>query len=134
MPQEACLLAAALVVLLHLAFVAFVVAGAALLARWPRLAWLHVPAVLWGAWIEFSGGLCPLTPLENHLRLLGGATAYTGDFTGHYLLPLLYPPHLTRAVQVALGVCVALLNAALYARWLRARRRAARTPRPRERS
>jgi hypothetical protein len=121
MPQDVYLLAAALVVLLHLAFVAFVVAGAALLRRWPRLVWLHVPAVAWGAWIEFTGGLCPLTPLENHLRMLGGASAYAGDFVGHYLLPLLYPPHLTRAIQVALGVFVALANIVLYARWLRGR-------------
>ena len=110
------------VVLVHGLFIAFVVAGAALLWRWPRLVWLHLPAVLWGAYAEFSGAICPLTPLENRLRALAGEAGYAQGFIEHYLLALIYPAALTREVQFALGGAVLLLNLLLYALWLRSRR------------
>ena len=111
------------VVLLHLAFIVFVVAGAALLFRWPRLVWLHVPALLWGAYAEFSGALCPLTPLENRLRALAGDAGYRGSFVEHYLIPLIYPEALTREWQMLFGVGVVAINAAFYAWWIASRRR-----------
>jgi hypothetical protein len=114
---------AGLVLLLHLAFVAFVVAGAALVWRWPRLAWLHLPAAAWGAFVEFSGTICPLTPLENHLRALAGRPGYGEGFVEHYLVPLVYPQALTRELQFALGGVVVALNALLYALLWRRRRR-----------
>ncbi len=110
------LLIADLLVLLHLAFVAFVVAGGLLVLRRPGLAWIHLPCALWGALIEFTGWICPLTPLENRFRQLGGQTGYQGGFVEHYLLPVLYPENLTRPVQVALGALVLVLNAAAYRR------------------
>ncbi|HUG24108.1 DUF2784 domain-containing protein [Piscinibacter sp.] len=116
-------LAADAVVLLHLAFIAFVIGGAALLWRWPRLVVLHVPAVLWGAYAEFAGMICPLTPLENRLRALAGDGGYRGGFVEHYLLPLIYPEALTREVQLVLGLFVVAVNVALYAAWLITRRR-----------
>lgn len=117
----ALLLADALVVL-HLLFVAFVMAGGFLLGRWPRLAWVHLPAAAWGAFVEFSGVICPLTPLENRLRVLGGGSAYGGGFVERYLLPVLYPEHLTPAIQQGLGVIVVAVNLAAYAWAWRARR------------
>jgi hypothetical protein len=105
------------VLLLHLAFIAFVVAGAVLIFRWPRLALLHVPAMLWGAYAEFSGALCPLTPLENRLRALAGAGGYHGGFVEHYLIALIYPETLTREWQTLLGIIVVAVNAALYTVW-----------------
>jgi hypothetical protein len=122
MLQSASSLAAALVVLLHLAFIAFAVLGAALLWRWPRVAWLHVPAVAWAAFVELANRTCPLTPFEGFLRRSSGASPYGDDFVGHYLLPLIYPAHLTRGIQLALGLGVALLNVVLYAAWLHSRR------------
>ncbi|HSN31918.1 MAG TPA: DUF2784 domain-containing protein [Ideonella sp.] len=119
-------LAADAVVWLHAAFIAFVVAGGVLLARWPRAAWLHLPAAAWGAWIEFSGAVCPLTPLENRLRALAGERGYAGGFVEHYLLPLIYPAALTREVQFVLGAVVIALNALAYGCWIRHRRAAAR--------
>ena len=116
-------LAAEAVVLLHLLFIAFVVLGAALLPRWPRLVWLHVPALLWGVYVELSGSVCPLTPLENELRALAGARGYGGGFIEHYLLPLLYPAGLTRELQWVLALGVAGVNLALYGRWLLGSRR-----------
>lgn len=109
------------VLLLHLAFIVFVVAGGLLLRRWPRLAWLHLPAVLWGVAIELYGGVCPLTPLENQLRQLGGEAGYAGGFVEHYLLPLIYPAGLTREWQIALALGVTALNLAAYMRGWRKR-------------
>jgi hypothetical protein len=95
-------------------FVLFVVLGGLLVLRWPRLAWLHLPAAVWGALIEFAGWICPLTPLENRLRRAGGTAGYAGGFVEHYLLPVLYPVGLTRGVQYVLGAGVVLVNAAVY--------------------
>lgn len=101
--------------LAHLAFVLFVVLGG--IAVWwaPRLAWLHLPAVAWGALIEFMGWICPLTPWEQSLRRLAGDKGYTGGFVEHYLLPLLYPDGLTRDVQILLGLLVLAINGTAYA-------------------
>ena len=104
-----------LVLLLHFGFVAFVVLGGVLVLRWPRLRWAHLPAVAWGALIEFAGWVCPLTPLEVLLRQRGGEAGYSGDFIDHYLTATLYPAGLTRNVQIALGTAVLLGNLCLYA-------------------
>ena len=108
------LLFADLVVVIHFVFVLFSVFGALLLIWWRKMIWLHLPAAAWASWIEFSGRICPLTPLENWLRLKGGEYAYSGDFVGHYLLPLLYPQNLTRETQITLGAIVAGINIAIY--------------------
>jgi len=116
-------LLADLVVILHGAFVLFAVLGGLLVIRRLRWAWLHVPALLWAAWIEFSSGICPLTPLENWLLDRGGLTVYRGDFLDRTLMPLLYPDELTREIQVLLGTLVLILNAAIYAAAWRLTRR-----------
>ena len=108
-------LLADLVLVVHAAFVAFVMLGGLAVLRWPRLAWLHLPVVLWGAGIEFFGGICPLTPLENRWRQLAGDQGYAGGFVDHYIMTLLYPDGLTRSVQVALGLLVLVVNVAIYA-------------------
>ena len=102
------------VVLLHLGFVLFVIFGRLLAFRWRRAPWFHLPAAAWGALIEFAGWICPLTPLENWLRRLGGQSGYQGGFVEHYILPVLYPRGLTRNVQVLLGTLVVLFNLAIY--------------------
>jgi hypothetical protein len=107
------------VVLLHLAFVAFVVFGGFLAWRWPKVRFLHVPALAWGLWVELSGQICPLTALENHLRRLAGEAGYRGGFISHYLLRVLYPPGLTRPDQWGLAVLLTVLNALAYGRVLR---------------
>lgn len=108
-------IAADAVVLLHFAFILFVVLGALLVRRWRWLAWLHVPAVVWGALIEFFGAVCPLTPLEQHLRIAAGEQGYTGGFIERYIVALIYPHGLTPALQIAIGVFVIGINAAFYA-------------------
>jgi hypothetical protein len=107
-------LLADLVTLTHLAFVAFVVLGGLLLFRWPRLTWLHVPAAVWGAFVEFTGRICPLTPLEIRLREAGGELGYSGGFVEQYVLPLLYPADLTTNIQLLLGVVVVVVNVVVY--------------------
>lgn len=116
-------LAADAVVLAHVAFIAFVVAGALLLLRDLRWAWAHLPAAAWGAYAELTATLCPLTPLENLLRRRAGEAGYAGGFVEHYLIPLVYPPGLAPAQQRWIGLGVVVLNAALYAWAWRRRRR-----------
>ncbi|MDX1392780.1 MAG: DUF2784 domain-containing protein [Gemmatimonadota bacterium] len=103
------------VLVVHFLFIAFVVGGGFLAIRWRRVTWLHLPAAVWGAAIEFFGWVCPLTPLENHLRRLGGQAGYTDGFIEHYLMPLVYPPGLTRGTQLVLAGVVVVLNVAAYA-------------------
>ena len=102
------------VVLLHVAFVIFIVLGGIVVLRWRWVAWLHIPAAAWGVLIEYAGWICPLTPLEQQLRARAGMDQYSGDFVAHYVFPLLYPAELTRGVQIALGTVAVLINAAVY--------------------
>jgi hypothetical protein len=110
-----------LVVVVHFAFVVFVVLGGLLVLRWPKVAYLHIPAAVWGAAIEFAGWICPLTPLEHWLRGRGGGATYSGGFIEHYILPLLYPSALTRTIQILLGLLVLVVNLLVY--WYVIRRR-----------
>ncbi|HEX9382813.1 MAG TPA: DUF2784 domain-containing protein [Gemmatimonadaceae bacterium] len=103
-----------LVLVVHLTFVLFVVLGGLLVLRWPRAAWLHVPAAIWGVLIEYTGWICPLTPLENSFRTRGGEMGYSGGFIEHYIQPLLYPAGLTRSTQLVLGSLVLVLNLTAY--------------------
>ncbi|HSQ70226.1 MAG TPA: DUF2784 domain-containing protein [Steroidobacteraceae bacterium] len=117
-----------LVLLLHAAFVLFAVLGGFAVLRWPRLAWLHLPAAAWGAVIELAGWICPLTPLENRLRRLAGDAGYQDGFIEHYLLGWLYPEALDRSVQVLLGLAVLAINLVAYG-WVVALHRAGTTGR-----
>ncbi|CAG1017356.1 hypothetical protein BURC_02002 [Burkholderiaceae bacterium] len=115
------------VLLAHLLFIAFALFGALALWRWPRLVWLHLPALAWAAYVVIAGDICPLTPLENRLRLAGGEAAYGPSFIEHYLLPLIYPAAVQgeagRGLQALLGLALLLVNAVTYA-WILRRRRA----------
>jgi hypothetical protein len=111
-----------IVVVLHLAFVIFVILGGMLLIWRHRIIWLHLPAVAWAVWIEWTGGICPLTPLENWLRRQAGSHEYTGGFVMHYIVAVLYPEGLTRETQIACGVLVIFINVVLYGYGLLGRR------------
>ena len=115
-------LAVALLIV-HLGFVLFVVLGGLLVLRRPKLAWAHIPAVLWGVFTEYAGVVCPLTPLENTLRRLGGGSGYQGDFIEHYLIAVIYPQGLTWEHQFVLGTFALLVNLAVYWRLAIIRRR-----------
>lgn len=110
-------LAADFIVIVHLAFIVFVLLGGLLALRWRFAALLHLPAAFWGALIEFTGGICPLTPLEQRLRQAAGETGYGGGFVEHYVIPVIYPHWLTRPTQLALGLFVIAVNLAVYG-WL----------------
>lgn len=103
-----------LVLLVHLAFIAFVLAGGLLAMRWRWAPILHLPAALWGVFIELSGGPCPLTPIENALRNAADASGYSGGFVEHYLVPAIYPAALSQPLQILLAGLVVLANAAVY--------------------
>ena len=107
-------IAADLLLVLHLGFICFVLAGGLLVLKWRWLAILHLPAVVWGALVEIQGWLCPLTPWELQLRQAAGQAGYQGGFVEHYLLPVLYPPGLEHNTQLILGGAVILINAIIY--------------------
>jgi len=115
------LLADALVVV-HLGFIVFVVAGGFAALRWPRIAWLHLPAVAWAIVVEGTATICPLTPIENHWRRQAGDAGYPGGFVEHYLIPIVYPAGLTPRGQLALAFAVAAINLVVYVIVLRRRR------------
>ena len=115
-------IAADLLLVFHLGFICFVLAGGLLVLKWRWLMILHLPAVAWGALIEFQGWLCPLTPWEQQFRQAAGQAGYHGDFIGHYIMPVLYPPGLDHDTQLVLGGTVILINAIIYG-WIFLRRR-----------
>ncbi len=122
-------LLADLAVLLHFSFVLFVVLGGFLVLRRFRYIWLHLPAAVWGALIEFQGWICPLTHLENRWRRAAGERGYEGGFIEHYLMPVLYPDGLTHNVQIVLGLLVIAINVAIYAGVFVKRKRVGDPPR-----
>jgi len=113
---------ATLVVAAHVAFVAFVLVGGLFVLRWPKLVFLHLAAVIWAVYVEWSGAICPLTPLENTLRAAAGMEAYADDFVAEYVFPLLYPDGLTRRAQLLIGIAVLAVNGCVYTVLLRRRR------------
>ncbi len=102
------------VVLVHVAFVTFVVLGGFLAWRWRWVVLAHVPCALWGISIEYGGWVCPLTPLENALRARAGLEGYRGGFVEHYVIPALYPAGLARPTQAVLGTLVLVVNLVAY--------------------
>lgn len=116
--------AADAVLVLHLGFIVFALLGALLALRWRWIVALHLPAAAWAVWIEWSGGICPLTHLEHAWRLRAGQQGYRTSFVEHHLLGVIYPDGLTREVQFMLAAVVLLVNLALYGLlWRRQRRR-----------
>jgi len=107
-------LMADIVVVTHFAFTIFVLLGGILAIWWRKVIWLHIPAAVWGALIEFAGWICPLTPLENRLRVKGGEAGYPGGFVEEYVLPVIYPAGLTREIQIILGILVITVNLVIY--------------------
>lgn len=119
-------IAADIVVIVHFGFIVFVVLGGLLALRWPRMAWVHVPVAVWGVVIELVGFICPLTPLENRLRVAAGDEGYAGGFIDHYLIPVVYPNGLDKSTQVTLGILVFAVNLAIYGMVVVKRRKARR--------
>jgi hypothetical protein len=107
-------IAADLLVIVHFAFIVFVVLGGLLALKWWKVSFLHIPCALWGALIEFRGWICPLTPIEHHLREAAGSAGYTGGFINHYIMPIIYPTGLTREMQLSLGITVLVINLCVY--------------------
>jgi hypothetical protein len=111
-----------LTLLLHLGFILFVAAGALLVLRWPRLVFVHVPAAVWGIYTALTGTICPLTPLEVHLRRLGGQAGYEGGFIQHYVERLVYPPGITAGQLATAGIFAIGVNIVTYGMIIRRRR------------
>ena len=120
-------LLADVIAFVHLLFVLFVMFGSLFMLRWPAALWIHAPALLWGVIVECTGAICPLTPLEIRLRVLGGEAGYSEDFLSHWLLTVLYPESLTRGIQIVMGAALVMLNLCLYAWILNKKRHLRRT-------
>jgi hypothetical protein len=118
-------IAADAVVLLHLGFIVFALAGGLLVLRWRTFALVHVPAMVWATFVELTGRLCPLTTLENRLRAAAGTHGYSGGFVEHYVMAIVYPPGLTRQDELVLAAIVASVNVFVYGGLLVRHRRAA---------
>jgi hypothetical protein len=103
-----------LVLLLHLCFILFVIFGAFLVFKFPRLMWIHIPVAAYGMLISFFRWICPLTPLENYFRVLAGEQGYEGGFISHYIIPIIYPGDLTQGIAISMGLFVLACNAVLY--------------------
>ena len=103
-----------LLIIAHLIFIVFVLLGGLLVLHWPKLIWLHVPAIVWGFLVELYGWLCPLTDWENYFRERAGKLVYEGDFIGEYLIPLIYPTNLTREMQYTFAAVVVVVNTIIY--------------------
>lgn len=117
-------LAADLVLVAHFAFIVLVVAGGLLVLRYSWFTWIHIPAACWGAFVELTGRLCPLTIMENYFRLRAGQQGYTVSFIEQYVLPIIYPAGLTRDIQLLLAGIVIVINVIIYATILLRRRSA----------
>jgi hypothetical protein len=111
--------AATAIAILHLGFIIFVLLGGLLVLKWPRLAWVHVPAAVWGVLIEFFGWWCPLTRWENYLLREAGRAGYHGGFVAHYIMPVIYPAGLTRGMEIGIGILVLVINVSVYVRAFR---------------
>lgn len=113
-----------ILVVVHLAFILFVAFGAVAVWKSPRLAWVHLPAVVWAVNVEMWGVICPLTPLEQWLRQRAGLVGYDGDFVARYVIPVIYPDALTRDAQLVIGGVIGVINMVAYALlWVAAIRR-----------
>ncbi len=110
----------------HFAFVIFVALGGLLVLRWRKLAWIHLPAAIWGAVIELTDWECPLTSYENMFRIKAGLQGYSEGFIAHHIYQLIYPAGLTRSVQLAIALFVFVVNTAIYAKVFPIRRRRSR--------
>ena len=103
-----------LVMFLHFGFILLVVFGGLVALRWQRFALLHLPAVLWALFLELKPGtFCPLTPLEQSLRMRAGESAYRGGFIEHYLGPIIYP-NMSMQDQYFLGIGLLVLTLVIY--------------------
>lgn len=116
------------VLVVHGLFIVWAALGAVAVWRWPTLALLHLPALAWAVWIEVSGGICPLTPLENSLRRAAGQTGYSGGFIDHYVGGAIYPDGLTRETQWVIAGVLLTINAVLYGLMIARVRRSGRQP------
>jgi len=116
------------VLVVHGLFIVWAALGAVAVWRWPKLALLHLPALAWAVWIEVSGGICPLTPLENSLRRAAGQTGYSGGFIDHYVGGAIYPDGLTRETQWVIAGVLLTINAVLYGLMIARVRRSGRQP------
>jgi hypothetical protein len=108
-------LAANLTLIVHFAFILFVVFGALLFFVATKIIFIHFPALIWGSYIELTNSICPLTYLENWFLHKANLTTYSEGFIQNYLVPIVYPVSLTKDLQIYLGIALIVINIVFYA-------------------
>ena len=103
-----------LTLIAHLIFILFVVFGGLIFFIFPKIIYMHIPALLWGIYIELTNSVCPLTYLENWFLYQGGLTTYSNNFISNYLFPIIYPKGLTTDIQLYIGITLIVVNILIY--------------------
>ena len=105
---------ATLTLVLHFLFIIFVIFGGLLffIKKWVIL--IHLPALIYGIYVEFTQSICPLTYLENFLLQKAKLTTYSTSFIQNYLVPIIYPINLTKDIQINLAIALIILNVVIY--------------------
>ena len=107
-------LAADLILIVHFAFIFFVVFGALLFFVATKIVFIHIPAFIWVSYIELTHSICPLTYLENWFLDKANLTIYSEGFIQNYLVPIVYPADLTKDLQIYLGITLIVVNIIIY--------------------
>ena len=107
-------LAADLTLIVHFAFIIFVVFGGMLFFISTKIIYVHVPSLIWGIYIELTHSVCPLTYLENWFLQKANLTTYTEGFIQNYLVPIVYPKNLTDNLQIYLAIVLIVANMIMY--------------------
>ena len=108
-------LAADIILIIHFLFILFVIFGALLFFVAKKIVFIHIPAIIWGSYIELTHSICPLTYLENWFLHKANLTTYSEGFIQNYLVPIVYPTNLTKDIQIYLGIALILINIVIYA-------------------
>ena len=103
-----------LTLIAHLIFILFVVIGGLIFFIFPKIIYMHLPALSWGIYIELTNSVCPLTYLENWFLYKGEFTPYSNNFINNYLIPIIYPEGLTNEIQIYLGISLIVINILIY--------------------
>ena len=103
-----------LTLIAHLMFILFVIFGGLLYLIFSKIIYIHLPALLWGIYVELTNSICPLTYLENWFLNKGNLTTYSNNFISNYIFPIIYPDSLTAEIQIYLGVSLIIINILIY--------------------
>jgi len=101
--------------IIHFLFIVYVILGGLFFFIKPWTIYFHIPAFLYGLYVEFTQSICPLTYLENFFLSKANLTTYSISFIQKYLYVIIYPINLTKELQITLGISLIVINIIIYA-------------------